>query len=174
MDSGCQEGRLEGGDIPLSVNYRPLTEETLTGKNPQLQALTLKCKHCIPCKKWILPATQPMRNCHHSELLLFSIGLLSKTTPLNFLILLHKITFLSFVGLAYGFIIACLSWTAILLLPNKTIFAGKTNDCFIFKVNVLKCSFRNTEVNNRPDGRISMNLVLERCCTLSSKKGREQ
>lgn len=45
---------------------------------------------------------------------------------------------------------------------------------FIFKVNILKCSLKNTDVNNRPDGRISMNLVLERCCTLSSKKGREQ
>ena len=44
---------------------------------------------------------------------------------------------------------------------------------FIFKVNVLKCSLKNTEVNSRLDGRKSMNLVLERCI-LSSKKGREQ
>lgn len=44
---------------------------------------------------------------------------------------------------------------------------------FIFKVNVLKCSLKNTEVNSRLDGRKSMNLVLERCI-LSSKKGREK
>ena len=60
---------------------------------------------------------------------LYTTGLLFKTIPLNFLVL-HKITFLSSIGLAYGFIIACLSWTVILLLPNKTIFAGKTNDFY--------------------------------------------
>lgn len=55
----------------------------------------------------------------------------------------------------------------------KLFFSGKTNDRFIFKVNILNCSLKNAEVNNRPDAGISMNLVLERCCTVSSKKGIE-
>ena len=54
------------------------------------------------------------RNQQHSELSLFANGLWFKTTPANFLLFLYKIMFLSFVRLAFGLCIACLSQVAIL------------------------------------------------------------
>ena len=78
-------------------------------------------------KKLTTPTIQPMRNHHHPELFLF-FNILpfktippktkqNKTIPPNFL-LLHKIMFLSFVGLEYGFATAYFSQISIFAIPK--------------------------------------------------------
>jgi len=89
------------------------TEEPSLEKNHQLQVPAEKDVHCISYKKSTNSATQAMKN--HPTLLLFSNGLLFKTTPPNFLFL-HKIMFLSFVRFAYGFAILCYSQINLFLL----------------------------------------------------------
>lgn len=57
--------------------------------------------------KSTIPATQPMKNHHHPEFLLFSHGLSFKTILDKILLLLHKIMFLYIVELTYGFALRC-------------------------------------------------------------------
>lgn len=75
----------------------------LTGRT-QLQTPKGKEVHCTSYKKLTRPATHPMRNNYHHELALSSNGLSFKITASNsLLLLLHKITFLSFVCGTYRF-----------------------------------------------------------------------
>lgn len=92
----------------------------------QLQTPTGKDVHCVSYKTSTTLVTQPMRNGYLPELSLFFIGLSLKTILPNFFFFLHKITFPSFVGLAYGFCNSLLvpNFNS-LLFSNKPIFAGK-------------------------------------------------
>lgn len=112
-----------------SINWK---ESSLTGPSRERRV------SCISYKKLTATATQPIRNCHHTELLLLFNGLLFKTTHPHFLLLLQKITFLFFVGL-------CLQFCHNLPVPNcscyqnKPIFAGKAGlDSQPWKVNNRK------------------------------------
>ena len=88
-------------------------------------------------KKSTTATIQPMRNHLHLELLLFSKGLWFRTSP-NFLFLLHKIAFLSFVWrtcLWFCHSLHVLNCSS-LLFPNKPIFAGKKKKLTsVFEVN---------------------------------------
>lgn len=81
--------------------------------------------------------TQPMRSQHHPELLLSSNYLLLITAPPNFLLLLYKITFPSFVlGICLWFPIVGMSRIEILLLfLNKLIFCWWNNWLFFFEID---------------------------------------
>ena len=59
------------------VNY-PQQKSPWQEKNHQLQAPAGKRCSCISCKKSTTPASQPMRNCHHPELLLSPVDFGSK------------------------------------------------------------------------------------------------
>jgi len=113
------------------VNYRPLTEESSTGKNDQLQGPTGKDLYCISYKK--LPPQLVDEKHLYPEHVLFSKGLCFKTT-FPTLSPWSNIPLLSWTYLWFchsSFVLNCNS----LLLPNKLIFAGKIT--FIIKVNSI-------------------------------------
>lgn len=92
-----------------------------------------------PCyKKPTIPATQPVRNGHHPRLLTSLQQTSAQNTPPNFLLLLRKIMFLSFLCWS------CLWFCCGLLVPdcnsppflNKLIFACQVTGSFHFKVNI--------------------------------------
>lgn len=102
-------GRPEGGDLrqyhPMSITGRSQLQTPTglsKGNSYHSQASTRRDVHCTSYKKSTTPATQPMRNCHHSEFSRFSKGLSFKTTaprqppphPPNTFLFLYKIKFL--------------------------------------------------------------------------------
>lgn len=125
LDSKCKKGRLQGeAHTNHSISNRRFPNRnqwSIPGPNRERCTLYLPQEIHYPCNS---------ANGKQSPW-----ALQFKTTPPDFL-LFHKITFLSFVGLAHGFPIACLSWTAVFFFRNKPMFAGKVT--FIFKVNILK------------------------------------
>lgn len=88
---------------------------------PPMAGPNIKGVHCISYKISTTPATQPIWNLHMLKLLIFSSEHLFKTSH-NFLFL-HKIAFLSFVGLAYAF---CYS----LPVPNYNACCSQINPFF--------------------------------------------
>lgn len=114
----------EGGAVPLSISDRPnriihKKESSITG-------------HGERCTLHLLQEIQYLGNSvkekpHHPELLLFSNGFSFKTTLPNFLPVLYKITFLSFVCwmcLRFSHSLHILK-CHFLLFPNKTVLLVK-------------------------------------------------
>lgn len=131
--------------MPLNINYRENcqlqtpTEEFSTGekKKKQLQDLTGKDAHCVSHMESTTHATWPMRNHYHPLVSLFSKGLSFQTSPPNFLLLLHQVTFLSFgcwTCLWFCFTLIILNCKS--AIPKETHFAGKNN---YFKVSMTWC-----------------------------------
>ena len=138
-------GRPEG-EIPCHATVQevslPGPAEDSTGDKHQLQTPAGKdVVHCLSCKQSTALAIQPRKSHQHYKRLRFSRGPSSKEP--DFLHLLHKITFLSFV-----------CWTCLwfcqslfpangnsLLLPNKFAFAKKRIHCFISKIHNLYAHF---------------------------------
>lgn len=97
------------------VNYS-LPENNLQKESITYRPLAGKSMGCMFYKKSTVSATQLMRNCHLSEVSLLSNGLFFFfliPSP-NFLLFSINSIPLFFVGLSYGFAIACLYQTAVL------------------------------------------------------------
>lgn len=137
MEAGGQKGKLSC----------TTTGGQLQEKLP-LQIQVGKDVYCPSYKKSTTLATQLMRNPPYPELSLFSNGLSFRTTPLNFLLSLYKITFLFFfVGLAYSFCrgLLVLNYNS-LLFSNRLIFAGKITFIFQFNITILHVAFEKLGV----------------------------
>lgn len=136
------EGEAGSGELYRSYS---ITERIINYRSPQEgsteESHKLQDPHRVRCILHFLQETDNSFNSANEKpsspwtLLLSAYELLFKTTPLLF------------VGLAYAFAIACLSWIAIPLFMNTPIFAGlekkKRKNYFIFKINTSKMDFQD-------------------------------